>query len=462
MAPQQLGQVNKSLYYIRCRFEAGAFDAPPIASGVVFNAAVAEQSVPVTARWIIEPGVITQGAEPQPGNTVGFTLGLDERGHITALRFQPASEQVPGFTVLEYTKASSKSSGSLSVAAVRLGCSTGWPNQEIELPAAPAVQSSFALYTDEADLWRSWSRVGDFVHSTRRDTHFAFDPSSGKIRFGDGEKGRVPPEAAKVFAVYHATRAENGNLAAGTSFKLVDSSLNRILVKDFDAVKADLKGVTNAIPSGGGAAAEALDHAIGRAIDLMHSQWRAVTLTDYEELARKTPGARIARAAARANLHPNFPCFLAPGMVTLIVLPEQPGTRPVPGRGLLRDVASYLHQRRVIGTRVEVVGPRYREVSVRAAVKSLDGVSKANLQQKINAALNDFFDPLKGGPDRTGWPFGRDVYRTEVLQVIDEVVGVDNVSKLELIAEDCAPQCGNVCLAPTWLVASGNHEIEVI
>jgi hypothetical protein len=83
------------------------------------------------------------------------------------------------------------------------------------------------------------------------------------------------------------------------------------------------------------------------------------------------------------------------------------------------------------------------------------------VQQNVIAALNQFFNPLNGGPDGTGWPFGRDVYRSEVLQVIDEVVGVDHVLKLELIVEGCEAQCGNVCLGPTWLVAAGNHEIEI-
>jgi hypothetical protein len=89
-------------------------------------------------------------------------------------------------------------------------------------------------------------------------------------------------------------------------------------------------------------------------------------------------------------------------------------------------------------------------------------VNKAALQQRITAALDDFFNPLTGGPDGGGWPFGRDVYRSEVLQVIDEVAGVDHVVAMELIADGCDPQCGNICLAPTQLVAAGEHEIEVI
>jgi Baseplate J-like protein len=462
MAPQQLGQSHTPLFYARCRFEAGAYDAPPVAGKIIMNAARAEQAVPATATLIIEPKVISQGSEPKPGDIVGLAVTLDEHGHITALKFEPPSDRMAGFRVLEFTAATQSRAGKLTIEAVRVGYGNGWPHQALELPFGPPQQSSFKLYTEESGTWRSWDRVDDFVDSGRRDAHFVLDHQNGKVLVGDGEHGRIAPKQARIFAAYRWTRAEKGNLASGTNFSIVDSPHNRTIVKSFDAIKVNVKSITNPLQAIGGAKAETIDHAIGRAIELMASTWRAVTLNDYEELAKKTPGARTARAAARANLHASFPCFRASGIVTVIILPDMPGPRPTPSRGLLRDVSTYLHGRRIVGTRVEVVAPRYLEVAVRARVKALSGSSKSTVQQKVIAALNEFFNPLNGGPDGTGWPFGRDVYRSEVLQVMDEVVGVDHVLKLDLIVEGCEPQCGNVCLGPTWLVAAGNHEIEII
>jgi hypothetical protein len=111
---------------------------------------------------------------------------------------------------------------------------------------------------------------------------------------------------------------------------------------------------------------------------------------------------------------------------------------------------------------VEVVGPVYRKVSVVARVQSVTGINTVNLQTRIRQRIDSFFDPLSGGPDGTGWPFGRDVYRSEVLQVIDETPGVENVLSLELVAEEGRPQCNNICIGPTGLVDSGEHEIEVV
>jgi len=147
-----------------------------------------------------------------------------------------------------------------------------------------------------------------------------------------------------------------------------------------------------------------------------------------------------------------------------VVIPDVPVARPAPSRAMLRAVAAYLARRRIIGTRVEVVGPTYREVAIRAQIQALPGTRKTALQQRVLDALNGVLNALTGGPEGTGWSFGRDVYRAEILQVIDSVPGVDYVASLALIADgcECDPQCGNICLAPTWLVAPGQHEIEVL
>jgi predicted phage baseplate assembly protein len=161
-------------------------------------------------------------------------------------------------------------------------------------------------------------------------------------------------------------------------------------------------------------------------------------------------------------MHPDFPCFSAPGMITVIVLPYLPHGQPMPSPGLLQAVNAYLRPRRVIGTRVEAVAPTYLDVAVQATVQSLTGSNRTSLQQAIVTALNSFLDPLIGGPAETGWPFGRDVYRSEIMKVIDAVPGVDYVASLALLADGGQAQCGNVCVGPITLVAAGTHQITVL
>ncbi len=47
--------------------------------------------------------------------------------------------------------------------------------------------------------------------------------------------------------------------------------------------------------------------------------------------------------------------------------------------------------------------------------------------------LAAFLHPLKGGPDRKGWKFGRDVYESEISKLLEDISGVSHLKWLELI-----------------------------
>lgn len=406
MGKAHLGQAGQELYTLRCRFVSGAFDAAPEMENLAVNGVLAEQATtPAELSWTYP-------------SHLGFL-------------------------------------------AEKVGEGTGTPVQRVETSEKPVQESSFQLFTEEDRELLPWERRPDFDASGPRDRHFILDASHGQVTFGDGQEGRTPPAKVPILARYLATRAAAGNLAARSVLRLVDNNHNRSHLPDFASVQDQLAAITNLVPARGGAAAENLFHAEGRAFELTGRIERAVTLEDIEMLARETPGVRVARAWAQANRHPAFPCFQAPGVITLLILPYLPKDRPAPSRALRRMVKAYVSRRRVIGTRLEVIGPEYVEISVHARVEPQRGTDLADLRRRIEASLNRFFHPLTGGPDGQGWPFGRDIYRSEVLQVIDETPGVDHVLSLEINTPGSDPQCANICLGPVGLVAAGRHQIEI-
>ncbi len=262
-------------------------------------------------------------------------------------------------------------------------------------------------------------------------------------------------------AVYDATEGAEGNLRAGSITTLARNTHNRSLIADFDSVAADLRPIHQPLAAAGGRDGESLAEAAARALQDLERPQRAVTLEDMEALALETPGSRIARVKAKAAVHPAFPCIRAAGMVTVVVVPYLPADRPTPGAELRRLVAAYLAPRRVLGTRIEVAPPEYIRVSVRARVRAGEMIDPVGLEARLRARLDAFFHPLHGGPVATGWPFGRDVYRSEVLQVLDETEGAAHVLTLELVDALGTAVCGNLCLPPCGLVDAGIHEIEV-
>ena len=458
---------RRESFYLRCRFEAGAYDAPPQLSAVALNGALGEQAVPLSMKLFIARDAGIRPPDPAPMQQTDILFRLDDKGLITNLSSGDEPND-PQFTVLDFQRPTAADFGSLTLAGVTLGGGDGAPYQDFNLSKFPVQQSSLSLISLETTgtppqpNWRRWTLRQDFDSSKRNDAHFLLDATNGVLSFGDGEKGRVPQPEAAFFVLYNWTRAEAGNLPGHEKLEFIDGPHNRALIASFDNVVKEFDTMTNAMSSIAGAPAETLDGAATRAIKMLNQTNRAVTLQDYERLALATPGTQLARAEARANRHPSFSCLKAPGLITLIVLPNMPVTRPTPSAGLKRAVASYLQPKRVIGTRVMVMGPDYLEIAVQATVKSFAGVSRTNLQRQIVAALNNFLHPLTGGPQGTGWPLGRDLYRSEVMQLIDQVVGVDNVVSLALVVGNCGPQCGNVCLGPTSLIAAGGHVIEVI
>ncbi|MBZ5529853.1 MAG: putative baseplate assembly protein [Acidobacteriia bacterium] len=456
------GPVKTPLYYLRCRFEAGAYDQAPQLRRVALNAVAVEQAVPVFSKLTLEKGATVTGSVAA-GDQAQFRMKVDSAQKIIAIDFTGAAPQDPKFRVLRYAAPSVATPGELVLEGVFVAMSHGKPNWHWTLPECPLQQSSLRISTLEADGWRRWTLREDFDSSTAADSHFLLDPTSGTITFGDGRRGRVAPDQSLVFASYRTTKADGGNLAAQKVQTLADSLHNRVVLSDWAGTKANLVSITNPVPATGGLPAETLAHAEGRAVQELQSVTRALTLEDYEELVLGIPGLRVARVAAYANLHPAFPCFKAPGVVTVIVAPFLPQGKPYPSPALRVAVHSYLQRRRVIGTRIEITGPTYLEVAVQARVQSCPGTDKTALQQSIVNALGLFLDPLAGGPNGDGWPFGRDVYRSEIMNVIARIPGVDHIEGLDLFAAGCCePQCGNVCLAQTWLTTPGKHLIQVL
>jgi hypothetical protein len=472
------------LRYVRVRLLSGAYDAPPLIQGVSPNGVMAEQAVPLWETFAIAPTAVLSGPPPAVGQVIRLDMDLDDSATIQSLTFDPPASERPDVVVHEFQAPSGNAVGRITLGLVRLGEGTGMPGQELFLPEAPVQAETIRVYTHAGNAWHEWMLRRDLDSSRRTDLHMVVDPTRGRLLAGDGERGRVIPAGHLVLAAGYSTDGSSGNLGAGTLKRRALTPPNAAWPLD-PAVRIEQPAL-----AAGGAAAETVAHASGRAVETLHAHERLVDLAteaksatldqieraqieairaptrglnllDIERLVLDVPGTRIARARAWAGVHPAFACMDAPGVVTVVVLPDMPVARPQPSPGLLQAVRRYLDRRRVVCTRLEVVGPTYLEVTVEARVRVLPLASASRVRADVRVALDRFLDPRTGGPAGRGWPFGRDVYRSEVLQVIDGVAGVDHVLALMLRHAGGPARCGNVSLCPTWLVTPGPHSIEV-
>lgn len=456
-----LGADARPFAYVRARLASGSFDKPPEAVRILSNAVEVEQCAPLFEHWVIATGVVAVGTPPLPGGAAHIYFDFDGMGRVTSLEFTSEAEDTLAVRMLDYQPATNAQEGKLTLEARRVGTGTGAPNQTSHLHEPQLCEGDFQLYTAEMGHLRKWRRRESLFASGPAAFDFVLDAGSASVQFGDGRNGRVPPPGGVVIAVGSETVGARGNVPAGAISKLDTGPHNTALLKKPSRVAAKFARIENVAAAADGTDAETIAHAQGRAALTLRKPSRAVTLADCEALALETPGASIARAAALANQHPEFPCYSAPGFITVVIVPELPAGRPLPSQGLLSAVSAYLGRRHVIGTRIVVVGPEYLVVSVNADVKAYPGQSKSAVRDAVTAALEKFFDPLRGGPEAEGWPLGRDVYISEVVEAIASAPGVDHVLTVELTTPGLGAQCGNVCLGPLALTVSGTHRIQV-
>jgi predicted phage baseplate assembly protein len=299
--------------------------------------------------------------------------------------------------------------------------------------------------TAEGHTDGGWQPRLDWDSTLSDDAHFVVDPVLGAISFGNGRVGRVPPsEATIVASTYQVGGGEGGNIPARSLVDLMTVGPAVAVVQPFGAT--------------GGSDAESLNDARARALDGLSHASRAITAADLVELARSTPGIKVARAHAIPAHHPDFPCVPAAGVVTLVVMPEC-GSPPVPQPGFLAEVERRIEPLRPLTSEVHVTGPEFVDVEIAATLHLERTANPVSATTIARQALDRYLSPLHGGPDGNGWPFGRAVYETELLALLASTPGVRYVDGLTITSRNEAC-CGQLALCPAALVWNGASKLS--
>jgi uncharacterized phage protein gp47/JayE len=271
------------------------------------------------------------------------------------------------------------------------------------------------------EVWVTWTEQDNFFDSGPGDRHYVLDHATGRLFFGDGNAGKIPPAGADIQAsLFRSGGGLAGNVAAGTITQLLGAV-------------SGIQGVTNPRAAEGGADGETLEEFAQRAPQGIRNRDRAISLADYENLAREA-SAGVAVARAIPTRDPNGVTLA--GWVTLVIIPHSLEPRPMPSFGLREDVRSYLEQHApgdvAQAHRIRVIGPSYLPIDVAATLAPKDVSQAGTVEQAARDALETFLHPLYGGPAGRGWTLGRNVFLSDVASVLGGTAGVDFVSELFL------------------------------
>src|SRR5205823_4846644 len=109
-------------FYVRCRLDAGGYDAAPSLVAIVPNAVPAEQSLPARQTFVIAAGVIPGGAPPAPGQRARLLMTVDADGVVRALTvLGTGGAGAPELLVLDYTAPTATTPGTITLEAQLVG-----------------------------------------------------------------------------------------------------------------------------------------------------------------------------------------------------------------------------------------------------------------------------------------------------------------------------------------------------
>ena len=320
----------------------------------------------------------------------------------------------------------------------------------------PPLEDTVELSISERDGEFEWKPAATLTFKGPDERVFLVDREKGRLRFGNGLTGRVPvvnrANDPNLRVRYFTGGGELGNLGANRNFEVV--------------ANADVQA-RNIVAAQGGAEPESLDSARRRAASALRRVERAITGPDHERVVLETPGVAFARAYAALGHHPLHPCRVVPGAVTIYVVPEAPRldgpdydqdcayvAAPQADEGALAAARARVETARLVANEVFVSRADYRQVSLHVEVRG-DSPDPKALSERVRVALQSFLDPLRGGAQKQGWPFGEPLRPSVLLSEAQKAAGLDANILWVSIGLDCnepSENCKDVGIEPHQLV----------
>jgi predicted phage baseplate assembly protein len=353
-----------------------------------------------------------------------------------------------------------------------LGASSGEPGQSFNvrrIPVLPRTESETVRVVErqrgggrEEAKSQPWTEVEHFGHAREGDQFFTWTSSTGEIRFGPGlldpegrgrQYGAIPPVDSQIFVTgYRHGGGRRGNVGSGR-LSVLRTSIPFV------------QEVTNPAPARGGVDAESIENAKIRGPLTLQTGDRAVTIDDFERLTMQA--SRDVGRVRCVEPEPGKP-------VRLLVVPKvdsSPQSLTLEDLALRQPlvdaVAKHLNARRLLTTAIQIDEPYYQGLKVVAEVVGVAGIRAESIKEKAETALYEFINPVAGGPDGKGWPFGRSLHETDIHRLLGSVPGVAAVRRVYFYlanlrtGEVVDRELQRIALPPDALVMSYDHNVKV-
>jgi predicted phage baseplate assembly protein len=287
------------------------------------------------------------------------------------------------------------------------------------------------------DKWEKWERVDDLLSSLPYNKHYVIlDGKKGLIKFGDGENGKVPPKKSKIQVEYKFGNMQQLWIEQGKYFTFDQNQMNENS-SDLSAPFYHKLFATNYLPSSAGRRAETIGEAIIRARRELIVPYKAVTKTDFEYIAKNTPGLRVGKVKAITSSNQE-----EENTIIIAALPYSPSSyakRLYSNEDFREAISQHLEKHKLLTTRIRVIEPKYVGISVNTKIKlALKNFEQKNaVKKRIAECLDSYFSPLPTQhaikeEDGGDWDFGRNIYRSKMIALIQSWPEIETVLELSL------------------------------
>jgi predicted phage baseplate assembly protein len=295
-----------------------------------------------------------------------------------------------------------------------IGASDGTKSQTFTLAQSPVLLDTVRVFVDDGVGGTEWTRVDDFLLARESDLIFTAatdDQGITRVTFGDGTNGAVPATGLTIAAAYRTGGGSYGNIPQGSIFDLAEAVPGIV--------------VAGSSPMAGGADQESIDQIRVNAPRVFRAQGRAVSSTDYADLALTVAGVADARAVVRS----------ASAVTIFIVGPNN----ILPSEGQRDSVAQYVQARSLSGVVVNVVNGTLVPVNIGSStLPVLISVQTRYRRDTVKLAVQQAIQKVFTPPETT---FASRISISRLYKAIQDVPGVE-WGVIQMMARSDLPQTG--------------------
>ena len=437
---------EKEAYYIRIRVVKSDIDIPPIIEKFYFN------MIPVTQKdtWVCEEKISFEEADGRnfvrgksylaiegkndlyyKNKNIYFPIAVHEK-YVNSEKGEAVFwfEKLPENVEKEILVVSY---GNHPMSKRCVGIGNGFPYQEFELQSQDVMEEEVEILVHEIGSgvgYSRWKRVEDFGASKPEDKHYMIDSQEGKLIFGDCERG-MAPEGEIILISFAETLGEGGNV-------------KKDKINQFMYISIENMDMNNPKDAYGGKNEETIEECFLRTRKGLKHPKTAVTYKDYERYVMETPGLMIESCKAVSAEQ----MYMVQGKYeenTLFIVVKPKGKREL-SQNYKRNILAYLENYRMLGTKIEIIAPRYILMEL-----CLDIVTKPhflNAQDRIEEVILTYFQKISEN-------FGAEIVYSELYGMIDQLDCVSGVNGITMDVRDSKitrTQDRNILLPPNGVI----------